>query len=378
MGMLGTKETAMIQSAAMQRRSFVQLAAGAAASASPADRKAGVALLTHADGPHLSAYIEAITHTEEISTAWLSDPTGATVASVTKGLGAKWGGVYRSPRELFAAQKPALALVTMEAAVAPPAIDAALDAGCHVMAEKPACVREADFAALARKANEKKRNLMLALANRTDPVFVEARRIVTSGLIGKVYGMDMHTIADQTRLKSAAYQATWIAKKERSGGGHLIWLGIHWLDLAMYITGSKITQIAGFTGNVGGQPLDTEDSAAVAFRFANGAFGNLTSGYYIDRGKHLYIKIWGSNGWLEIHHAEDNPLVWVSGKSEPRRYSPPTGLVAYTAYVTHVTRAALGQETPILSPDESLYVLKTIFAAYRAAETGQTQSVKAI
>jgi UDP-N-acetyl-2-amino-2-deoxyglucuronate dehydrogenase len=366
----------MIKSAVVKRRAFVQMIAGAAA-ALPAPGRAEVALLTHADGPHLSAYIEAIDKTDEVAQVWLSDPTGATVNAIKKGLGTKLAGVYGSPQELFAARKPVVSLVTMEAAVAAPAIDAALDTGGHVMAEKPACVREADFAALVRKANSKKRHLMLALANRTDPVMIEARRIVKSGQIGKVYGMDMHTIADQTRLKSPAYQATWIAKKARAGGGHLIWLGIHWLDLAMYITDSRITQIAGFTGNVGGQPLDTEDSAAVAFRFANGTFGNLTSGYYIDRGKHLYMKIWGSDGWLEIHHGEANPLVWVSGKGEPRRYSPPAGPASYTAYVRHVVRAALGEETPILTPDESLHVLKTIFAAYRAAETGQTQSVSA-
>ncbi len=48
---------------------------------------------------------------------------------------------------------------------------------------------------------------------------------------------------------------------------HLTWLGIHWLDLAMYVTGSRITHVAGFSGNVGGQPIDTEDSAAISLRF---------------------------------------------------------------------------------------------------------------
>jgi len=365
-----------ILSNTMDRRTFTQLAALSPALASA--EAIEVALLTHADGPHLSAYIEGLAKTPEAGAVYLCDRTGATVEAVGKGIGAKLAGTFQSPQELLRARKPKLALITMEAGLAPPVIEAALEAGCHVMCEKPSCVRAEDFAPLAAKANASKRNLMLALANRVDPVMREARRIVQSGEIGKIYGMELHTIADQTRLTRPAYQKTWIAKKSRAGGGHLIWLGIHWLDLAMYISGSRIAQVAGFTGNVGGQPIDTEDSASIAFRFANGTFGNLTSGYYLDRGKQLFIKVWGSQGWVEVNHQTDNPLEWYgtkSGKGETKRYSPPAGSGGYTPYVRHAVRAAMGAEPPILSPDESLHVLKTVFAAYKAAETGRTQTV---
>ncbi len=350
------------------------------APAMAASPRADVALITHADGPHLSAYIDGLAKTPEVETVRLCDSTGATVDAVRKGLGAKLSGVYRSTAELFGANRCGLAVITMEAALAPPAIHAALDAGCHVMAEKPACVRSSDFAPLVAKANARKRNLMLALANRVDPVMQEARRIVQSGAIGRMYGLEMHTIADQTRLTRPAYHQTWTAKKSRSGGGHLMWLGIHWLDLAMFITGSRIEQVAGFAGNVGGQPIDTEDSAVVSFRFANRTLGNITSGYYLDRGKQLFIKVWGSHGWVEVnHHDSANPLQWYStkeGKPESGRFKPTGSGGGYTPYVAHVVRASLGVEPPVLSPDESLFVLETVFASYRAAETGRTQQVR--
>lgn len=353
----------------MQRREFTQ--ALTALAAAPA--QAEVALLTHADAPHLSAYIEGLAKTPEVAKVWLADP--ANEAQVRKGLGAKLAGVYKSPQELLNAQKPNLAIVPMEGRLAPPVIDAALNAGCHVMAEKPACIRAEDFAPLAAKANANNRHLMLALCNRVDPIMIQARRLVHDGTIGKVYGMEMHTVADQTRLKSPAYHKTWTAKKDRAGGGHLLWLGIHWLDLAVYITGSKITQVAGFTGNVGGQPIDTEDAAAVALKFANGTFGTLTSGYYIDKGKHLFIKVWGANGWLELHHDRpENPLEWqVHG--QPIQRMKPTQQAGYTPWVQHVVRASIGLEQPILSPAESLHALQVVFAGYKAAESGRTQSV---
>lgn len=334
--------------------------------------------MTHADGPHLNAYIDALGAIPDTGSVWLCDASGATEPLVKKGVGAKLAGVYRSPRELFAAHQPALALVTMEAGLAPPVIDAALDAGCHVMAEKPACVRVSDFEPLAAKAKAKGQHLMLALANRIDPTMMEARRIVQSGAIGKLYGVELHLIADQTRLTRPAYHKQWFAQKARAGGGYLIWLGIHWLDLAMYITQSRISQVAAFTANVGGQPIDTEDAAAVSFQLGNGALGNLMSGYYLDRSKQSFLKFWGSEGWLEVDvDRKDNPLEWYTNKDkELRRFRPPAGSeTGYTAWVRHVVKAANGGTQPILTADESLYVLKTVFAAYRAAESGRTQTV---
>ncbi len=364
---------------AMLRRTFTTLsAAQMAALAAPSGQQTEVALITHADGPHLGAYIEALAKVPEAGTVSLCDASGGAVAAVKKGLGEKLEDVYKSPKELFAARKPSIALITMEAAIAPPAISAALDAGCHVMAEKPACVRVEDFEPLAAKAKAKHRNLMLALANRIDPVMQEARRIVQSGEIGKVYGIDFFTIADQNRLTSPKYHQSWIAQKKRAGGGHLIWLGIHWLDLAVYITGSKVQQVAGFTGNVGGQPIDTEDSAAISMRFENGTLGTLTSGYYLDRSKQLFFKIWGSHGWVEVNHQTPNPLEWFSTKdARPavKRFTGATTPSGYTPFVGHVIRSAMGLEAPPLTTDDSLHALRTVFAAYRAAESGKTQRV---
>jgi predicted dehydrogenase len=123
-------------------------------------------------------------------------------------------------------------------------------------------------------------------------MILETRHLVQSGEIGRPYGMDLQIVADQTRLTSPAYHKAWIAQKTRAGGDHLIWLGIHWLGLAMYVSGSRIRQVAAFTAKVGGQPIDTEDSAVVALRFDNGVLGTLTAGYYLDRGYHSLLKMW--------------------------------------------------------------------------------------
>src|SRR5260221_12075586 len=96
------------------------------------------------------------------------------------------------------------------------------------------------------------------------PASASPRRIVQSGEIGKVYGVDLQIVADQTRLTKPAYHKTWVAQKARAGGGHLIWLGIHWLDLAMYVSGSRILDASAQPWTAGGRPVETEYPAVVA------------------------------------------------------------------------------------------------------------------
>ena len=368
----------------MQRRSFAKvLGAGAAllpaaAAGTPAPEGIKVGVITHPGGAHLGAYFSALAAADVVDAVSLSDPGGQNVAEAREALGDKLSAVYDEPATLVREQRPAMALVSMEAAIAPPAIEVALRAGCHVMAEKPACVRIEDFERLHELAKTNDLHLMLALANRLNPEVREARRLIREGKMGKIYGLEAHLIADQTRLTRPAYHETWYAKKARGGGGHLIWLGIHWLDLATFLTGSDVVEVAGFTGVVGGQPLDVEDSAAIAMKFANGAFGTMTSGYYLDRGYHSHIKVWGSHGWLEIRRHGGLPLSWYSRQEQnPRihrvdKFPGPSG---YTPFVKACARASAGLEEPPLTVDDSLRALKTVFGCYQAAETGRVQRI---
>ena len=337
-------------------------------------------VLTHAAGPHLDAYFAGLAASSEVGDVFVADARGATFAAAQKALGPKLKATGKDAVALLREHKPKFAVVAMEAAVAPAAIDAALDHGCHVHAEKPACVRASDFEPLVRKAEGKHLHLMLAFANRLRPEAREAQRLVRDGRLGKLYGMEIHLVADQTRLKSPSYKQAWYAQKARAGGGHLTWLGIHWLDLALFITGAEVEAVAGFSGNVGGQPLDVEDANAAALKFTGGYFGTLTSGYYLDRGYHQHIKVWGEKGWLELNHQPEVSLKWYS-TAEPKvngiqTYTPPNEPTGYTPWVHACARAAAGLQDPPVTGREGLRVLDTIFAFYEAAKSGQTKAVK--
>lgn len=338
-----------------------------------------VALLTHQGGAHVTAYLQALAEADHCGAVVVADSDGRFGQDARRILGDKLTALQRDPAAVLKEHQPEMALVTWEARGAPPVIDAALSAGCHVLAEKPACVRPDDFRRLVDKADQKHRHLMLALANRWNPETQAARALVESGQLGTLYGLEMHLVADQTRLTRPSYRQQWFAQKARAGGGHLIWLGIHWLDLAMYVTGSTIVEVAGFTANVGGQPIDVEDSAAAALRFDNGTLGTITSGYYLQRGYHSHLKVWGERGWLHLEPMKAEPLHWqlhhgpragevqtFQEAKEPRGYSP---------FVAAAVNASADLNPPPVSNHDSLRALATVFAIYDASQRKATLPV---
>ena len=298
-----------------------------------------------------------------------------------KALGDKLKEIFKDPAEMLKTFEPHMVLVSLEAAAAPPVIDAALDAGCHVFAEKPSCIRAEDFEKLTRKAQQKHRHLMLAFANRSHaagPRGSPAHRGRASS--ARSTASRSHLVTDQTRLKSEEYRKSWFCSKARAGGGQLIWVGIHWLDLVLHVTGLKVQQVAGFAGVVGGQPIDVEDSAALSLRFDNGSFGTMKSGYYLDKGYQSHVQVWGEHGWLRLAAVEELPLEWYSSKDvkEPKveRFEYPKGRARLSAFPesSRACRrgAGRGRRSP---PTRGCTSSRAIFAFYEAAKTGCVQTV---
>lgn len=341
-----------------------------------------VALLTHEGGAHLSAYFSALSESEDCDEVVIADPDNRWIDDARKLLSDKLTRTYSEYARLLEKESPKLCMVSMEAKLAPPVIEAALESGSHVFAEKPACVTLQQFETLANLAESKHLHLMLAFANRANPESLAARKMIQQGRIGRIYSIDMHIVADQTRLANPKYHGTWYADKTRAGGGHLIWLGIHWLDLAMFLTGTAVTSATGAIANIGGQPITAEDSAVATLQFSNGMQGTLNSGYYLDAGYDTLIRIWGSKGWLNLDATGTQKMMWYEatgpkakqvqtfeGPIDPRGYSPFVGLVI----------SAIARDTALpITTQESLNAIRTVFGIYAAAETGKLVQTGAI
>ena len=347
-----------------------------------------VGVITERDGPHLGIYLNSLAGSTGVAQVALSDESGSEFERARRALGKAFSEVptYRSPATMLERFKPQLVIVTLPAHLSPAPIRLALEAGCHVLSEKPGCVRAEQFAALVKLARSKKRMLMLSLPGRTSPRSLRVRQIIKQGLLGKLYAVHVLTVKDQARLTRPAYQKSWFAFKDKAGGGHLIWLGIHSMDLIHFLTGQRVQKVSAVCRNVGGQPVQIEDAEALALQFSGGVVGTFHGGYYLPGGSmQSGLTIWGSQGWVRLSahrgpNGSTDSFQWCSSHPEAPKgvqtEKPSSKVGGYQAFVQAAVDSARGARPAPLTGEDSLQVLKVIFAAYRASETGTVQEVQ--
>lgn len=337
-----------------------------------------VAILMEPTSAHVDNYLSGLAEARGVGQIAITDPDGTMAARAAKRVPASRMTVFRDYRELLAKVKPGLALVTYPADLAPPVVAAALDANCHVVVEKPGCVRVSDFVRLVQTADSKHRHLQLALANRALPLVLRARTLVDQGVIGRPYAAHLHLVADQSRLKRPGYPQTWFSRKSRTLGGFLAWLGLHYIDLLYYMTNDHARQVTAMIQNANRLPIEVEDSVGVALNTHKGVLATVHGGYYVSKGYQSGLHLWGSEGWLrlDINNGPQRLLEWCNypggGKVES---ATSEAADAYKAFLQMEVTAILENRPALISPAESLHIVQTLDAAYRAAAQGKTQQI---
>lgn len=215
----------------------------------------------------------------------------------------------------------AVAIVTPNHAHAAPA-KAFLEAGIHVICDKPVTTTRADAEALARLASE--RDLIFAVTHNYTgyPLVRQARAMVVSGEIGPLRVVQVEYAQDwlATRLEETGQkQADWRTDPARSGpAGSVGDIGSHAFNLAEFITGAEVASLsADLQAFVPGRRLD--DNAHMLLRFANGARGMLwCSQVAAGQENGLRIRVYGEKGGLEWQQEQPNALIHTPLGEPPR------------------------------------------------------------
>jgi len=158
---------------------------------------------------------------------------------------------------------------------------AALRAGKHVLCEKPMCVNPAEGRAIIEAVRKSRKKFMVAQHQRFSLAAQAAKRLVAIGVLGDIYHIRCHWL----RRRLLPGGPTFIYKRN-SGGGPLLDIGCHILDLALHligfpkpvaVMGSAVTKLAHRAdmfsewGEWDRKGLDVEDFACGLVRFADGA-----------------------------------------------------------------------------------------------------------
>jgi predicted dehydrogenase len=174
--------------------------------------------------------------------------------------------VAESPDAMFARDDVDLVIVaTPHRELAPLAVGA-LDAGRHVLVEKPGAIDVAGARAIAEHAAAAGRAACVGFNHRFHPAMAEAKRIVDGGEFGEI----MHIRARYGHGARLGYEREWRADRAVSGGGELIDQGIHLVDLTRFFAGDATLAFSELRTSF--WDMHVEDNAFLALRCASGAF----------------------------------------------------------------------------------------------------------
>ncbi|SFO43351.1 Predicted dehydrogenase [Geodermatophilus obscurus] len=217
---------------------------------------------------------------------------------------------------------------------------AALEAGKHVLCEKPLAntVAEAEaMADAAARAAARGVRSMVGFTYRRVPAIGLARRLVAEGRLGRIRHVRAAYLQDWIADPSAPM--SWRLEKEKAGSGALGDIGAHVVDLTQYITGETVTGVsalletfvkerplpasAGSLSGVAGEGMGrvTVDDAAVFLgRFSGGAVATFeATRFALGRKNGIRIEINGSEGSLAFDFEDMNVLEFFDGTEPAER-----------------------------------------------------------
>jgi predicted dehydrogenase len=259
---------------------------------------------------------------------------------------------------------------------------AALDAGCHVLCEKPMAMNVTEAEQMRARSEECGKRLMINFSYRFLPMSFALKSQIDAGVIGDVY-------AARTawhRRRGLPPFGSWFCRKELSGGGPLIDLGVHRIDLALwlmgypeptFVVGSTYDSIAAELAREKGERYTVEDLAIGFVKFANGATLQVEASWAINRPEKEFMETWlyGKKGGLVQKNVggeykfEATLFTEENGFHFTKRLSTSDTPVPVSMY--HFVDCIVGGRPHIATADEGVKVMKIIDGVYQSAATGE-------
>lgn len=250
-----------------------------------------------------------------------------------------------------------------------------LNAGLHVLAEKPLANTEAECLAMKEAAERNKRILMVAYCMRFNPILREMHRLIKEEAFGKCFQLSIWT-----EQLTTTDRGEWLGKKALVGGGQLFSHGCHYIDLMLWMMGRPVMG-SHFGNNMGTPWMEREGTSNVCLQFENGALG-YHFGTWGARGTKMGYSFQAhcEKGLLE-YKLEDKKLCFYCDKPEHipgmelNKDSKVTVLMEDTetckptvAELAHFLDCVETGKKPETSVEDSIEGLKVIWKLYEAED----------
>jgi UDP-N-acetyl-2-amino-2-deoxyglucuronate dehydrogenase len=187
----------------------------------------------------------------------------------------------------------------------------ALEAGAHVLVEKPLAASLADCDAMIAAAERTGRTLSVISQRRFYAPSQRIRAAIDTGKIGRpVLGLvQMLAWRDEAYYKSDPWRGSW----EHEGGGVLVNQAPHQLDMLLWYMG-EVESVFGQWRNVNHPYIEVEDTAVAIVQFKNGGLGNIVASNSQIPGLWGKVHLHGSNG-ASVGVQTDGGSMFIAGRS---------------------------------------------------------------
>ena len=259
---------------------------------------------------------------------------------------------------------------------------AAFDAGCHVLCEKPMALNAAEGRRMIAAAKKARRRLMINFSYRFTEQAAALKQQVDSGILGDVYfGRTVWH-----RRRGIPRFGGWFGIKKLSGGGPLIDLGVHRLDLALWLMGYPKPQwvmggawspIATRLAKEQGKKFDCEDLACGMIKFRNGAVIEIEASWAANIAERelMETRLLGTKAGLvqrnrnEGYEFEAEVYLERDGAQYDMKLHPPVPGSQSSYY--HFVDCIRNKKPHIATGEEGLIVMEILDAIYASAKQGR-------
>ncbi|WP_245947601.1 Gfo/Idh/MocA family protein [Bacillus taeanensis] len=282
---------------------------------------------------------------------------------------------YTSYEELLANKEiDAVSVCTPNYLHAPISI-AALNAGKHVLCEKPMATSQQEAEAMIEAAKRNGKKLMIAHNQRFVSSHQKARKLIENGEIGKIYSFRTAFGHGGPEGWSVEGKEGWFFQKEKAFIGAMGDLGVHKTDLIRYLLGEEVTEVAGFVETSAKDFSDVDDNAVCVLKMESGIIGTLAASWsYVGKEDNSTI-IYGEKAILRLEDDPTHSLVVQYQNGEVVKYelgkiqSNESGGQVNSHIVEQFVNCVLHDTEPPVSGEEGMKSLQVILAALESNET---------
>lgn len=256
----------------------------------------------------------------------------------------------------------------------------------HILIEKPLAFSIEDGEEVLKVAKENNVIIAAGFMMRFHSFHQQMKEIVQSGGIGEVV-----SCRGQLTCWYPDIDGAWRQKFALSGGGAMMDMGVHCIDLIQFITGYKAKKVTGFSGNKTFR-YEVEDSASLIMELENGAYAYVDSNFNIpDAAARCRLEIYGTKGSL----LAEGTIAQVEGGSVQTFFSDDSlgyssvqnrgteksgDLIAefgnmYTKEIESFGNSVISGKPPEVPADDALQVQKVVNKFYEAARLGIIKSL---